>query len=113
MRRLTAWVGGIASAVLAYRFWRRRHAAEPGAEPETAADADARADELRTKLAESRAAAPATEAPPAEPAEPEAEQTPAEAAEPESPAESPEERRRRVHAEGRAAIGEMDSEQPS
>jgi hypothetical protein len=111
MRRLTAWVGGIASAVLAYRFWRRRRAADTGAEP--AADADARADELRTKLAESRTAEPAVEEPPVDPNEPAPEQAAAEAAGPESPAESPEERRRRVHAEGRAAIGEMDSERPS
>ena len=108
MRRLTAWVGGIASGVVAYRFWRRHHTVEAGGEPEAAADADDRADELRAKLAESRTAEPAVEEPPAEPAEPEP--PPAEAAEPESAAESPEDRRRRVHAEGRATIDEMESE---
>jgi hypothetical protein len=88
MRRLTAWVGGAVSGVVAYRIVkRRRHpaaATAPAAEP-----ADDRADELRAKLAESRAS---EEPSPAEPDE---------------SAESLEERRRRVHEEGRAAIDEM------
>jgi hypothetical protein len=108
MRRLTAWIGGIASGVVAYRFWRRHRAAEAGAEPEVAADSDERAEELRAKLAESRVAEPAADEPPASeppPAEP------PEAAEPLAPQDSPDERRRRVHEEGRAAIDEMQSEQ--
>jgi hypothetical protein len=95
MRRLTAWIGGAASGVAAYRFWRRRQTAEIGAEP------DDRAEELRAKLAESRAAEPVVEEPVPDPV---AEEEPA--AEP----DSPEDRRRRVHEEGRAALDEMKSE---
>ena len=57
---------------------------------------DARAEELREKLAESKTAEPA--------AEPVVEEPPV--AEP----ESPEERRQRVHEEGRAALDEMKSD---
>lgn len=101
MRRLTAWIGGVAGGIAAYRFFRRPPQAEPAASSEPA-DADARADELRAKLAESRTAEPVVE----EEASPEpvAEEEPA--AEP----ESPEERRRRVHEEGRAALDEMQSD---
>jgi len=91
MRRLTAWIAGVGSGVVAYRFWRRhgQPAAEPStAAPETAAQ-DERAEELREKLAESRAG---DEPSPAEPDE--------------SP-EAVEERRQRVHDEGRAALDEM------
>src|SRR5436309_10431785 len=92
MRRLTAWIAGVAGGVAAYRFWRRRPqgAAEP---PSSAAsetvEPDERAEELREKLAESRAG---DEPSPAEP---------------EEPAEAVEERRQRVHEEGRAALDEM------
>jgi hypothetical protein len=91
MRRLTAWIAGVGSGVVAYRFWRRhgQPAAEPStATPETAAQ-DERAEELREKLAESRAG---DEPSPAEPGE---------------PPEAVDERRQRVHEEGRAALGEM------
>jgi hypothetical protein len=94
MRRLTAWIGGVAAGVVAYRFWRRRPqaAAEPStAAPETAADE--RAEELREKLAESRA---------------EDDLSPAE---PDEPPEAVEERRQRVHEEGRAALDEMKSDE--
>ncbi len=94
MRRLTAWIVGVASGVAAYRFWRRRQTAEIDAGP------DDRAEELRAKLAESRAAEPVVDEPVAEPVAEES------AAEP----ESPEERRRRVHEEGRAALDEMKPE---
>lgn len=70
---------------MVYRFLRRRR----GEAPETVADPDGRADELRAKLAETRA-----EESPAEPSRP----------------ETVEERRRRVHEEGRAAIDEMGTE---
>jgi hypothetical protein len=110
MRRLIAWVGGIASGLVAYRFWRRHRADEAGAPAEAAADSDARAEELRAKLAESRAAEPVVEEPVAEEPAERAPEEPA-AEEPESPQpESPEERRRRVHDEGRAALDEMQSE---
>jgi len=90
MRRLTAWIAGVAGGVVAYRFWKGRPeaAAEPSAQP-SAEDADERADELRTKLAESRAS---DEPSPVEPGE---------------PPEEVEERRQRVHDEGRAALDEM------
>jgi hypothetical protein len=102
VRRLTAWIAGVASGVLAYRFWRRHSqaAAEPSPEPESTT-ADARAEELRAKLEESRTAEPVVEEPPPEPV---AEEEPA--AEP----ESPEDRRRRVHEEGRSALDDMKSE---
>lgn len=102
MRRLTAWIGGVASAVVAYRFWRRHQQAAPEPQPEAApAEPDGRADELRAKLAQSRGgeAEPAVEEP----------EPPAESAV-EDPPESPEERRQRVHDEGRAALDEMKSD---
>ena len=104
MRRLTAWIGGVASGVVAYRFWRRSQEAPVPAPPEPApAEPDERAEELRAKLAETRTAKPAVEA--ASPA-PVAEEEPAPQPEP----ESPEERRQRVHDEGRAALDEMKSD---
>ena len=114
MRRVTAWIAGVASGVVAYRFWRRHHAPDAAPEPEAPAEADDRAEELRAKLAETRDAAPepaaeaAVEEPAAaEPVEPHP-QVEAPAAEPEP--ESPDERRSRVHEEGRAALDEMKSE---
>ncbi|MFL5959068.1 MAG: hypothetical protein ACJ75G_02215 [Gaiellaceae bacterium] len=96
MRRLLGWIGGAVGGVATYRWLRR-----PRAEPEVVAEPDDRAEELRAKLAESHAAEPVAEERSAEPV---AEEEPA--AEPESPAE----RRRRVHEEGRAALDEMQSE---
>ena len=92
MRRLIKWIGGTAGGIAAYRFVRRQEASlQPS--PETApAEQDVRAEELRDKLAESRAVEPVIEEEPA--AEP----------------ESPEERRGRVHEEGRAALDDMRSE---
>jgi hypothetical protein len=92
MRRLTAWVGGAASGIAAYRLLRRRPRPEAAVEPEP----DERAEELRSKLAESRTAEPV--------AGPVAEEEPA------TEPESPEERRRRVHEEGRTALDDMKSE---
>jgi hypothetical protein len=97
MRRLTAWVGGIASGIAAYRLLRRRAQVAPEAAP---VEPDERAEELREKLAESRAAEPAVKEPAAEAV---GEEPTAEAEE----QESPDERRQRVHEEGRAAIDEM------
>jgi hypothetical protein len=108
MRRVTAWIGGVASGVVAYRFWRRHQTTEAAPEPEAPPEPDARAEELRAKLAETREAEPepaagaAVEEPPA--AEPPA-------AEPEPEPESPDERRSRVHDEGRAALDEMKPDQ--
>lgn len=96
MRKLLAWVVvtfGIAAFV---RWWRSRAAGEPDHEPGTVepagagAAADDPAAELRQKLAASRAGD-----------EPAADRGEA----------SVEERRAEVHAEGRAAIDEMQSAQ--
>jgi hypothetical protein len=94
VKRLTAWVGGAAGGFVAYRLLRRRRpqvAPEPSTDPGTT-QPDARADELRAKLDESRE--PVVEEPSVQ--------------EPEQ--ESPEDRRRRVHDEGRAALDDMKSE---
>ena len=92
MRRLIKWIGGTVGGIAAYRFVRRQEASlQTTPEPATP-EPDARAEELRAKLAESRVAEPATED------------------EPVSDPESPEDRRRRVHEEGRAALDEMRSE---
>ncbi len=85
MRRLFAWLAGAAGGVAAYRVLTRRRELPPA----PVLDADARAEELRARLAESKAAA-----------EPEPE--PAPAGEPD-----PEERRRRVHERGRSALDDM------
>jgi hypothetical protein len=104
MRRLTAWIGGAVGGIAAYRLLRRRLQPAPEPSPEPApADADARAEELRVKLAETRTAEPVVEQAPAEPA---AEATVEQPPEP----ESPDERRRQVHEEGRAAVDEMKSD---
>ncbi|HEU5242957.1 MAG TPA: hypothetical protein VFU33_01030 [Gaiellaceae bacterium] len=100
MRRLTAWVGGVIGGAVAYRWWRRRpqDAAEPPSEPPQE-QPDERAEELRVKLAESRESDEPPVAEPAEPSPPEPE-----------PPEAVDERRQRVHDEGRAALDEMKSE---
>jgi hypothetical protein len=98
MRRLTAWIGGVAGGVAAYRFFRRRPqvapepSAEPAPPPPEPAEPDERAEELRAKLAENRA----VDEPPL--------------VEPEEPPVAVDERRQRVHEEGRAALDEMKSE---
>ena len=102
MRRLVGWIGGTVGGITAYRLLRRR----PRAAPETGPpEPDARAAELREKLAESRSAEPTSEQVVEEPTtERTAEDEPA----PEP--ESPEDRRRRVHEEGRSALDEMRPE---
>jgi hypothetical protein len=109
VRRIFGWIGGAVGGITAYRWLRER----PEVAPEAAApEPDTRAEELRERLAESRAAeSVVVEGPPAEPVaekkpapEPLAEEEPAPAP------ESPEERRERVHEEGRAALDEMKSE---
>jgi hypothetical protein len=92
MRRLLGWIGGAVGGIAAYRWLRR----EPLPEPDVTPEPDARAEELRARLAETRATEPVPEQVVEEPA----------AAEP----ESPEERRQRVHQEGRAALDEMKPE---
>ncbi|MGH3055262.1 MAG: hypothetical protein ACRDL7_09835 [Gaiellaceae bacterium] len=106
MKRLLGWIGGVLGGIAAYRWLRRRPrvAAEPSPEPEVTT-ADARAAKLRAKLEESRGAEPVVEEPPPEPV---AEEEPT--AEPEAEPDSPEDRRRRVHEEGRSALDDMKSE---
>jgi hypothetical protein len=103
MGRLIKWIGGTVGGIAAYRFVRRQEASlQTSPEPATP-EPDARAAELRAKLAESRAPEPVTVEEPAVEPEPEPE--------PEHPAsESPEDRRRRIHEEGRATLDEMRSE---
>ena len=107
MRRLLGWIGGALGGIAAYRWLRGRPhvATEPPPEP-APAEPDDRAEELRTKLAQSKLAEPRAAEPVVEeePREPVAEDEPV--AEP----ESPEDRRRRVHEEGRAALDDMQSE---
>ena len=89
MRRLLDWIGGALSGILAYRLLTRPRTPEAAPVPE---EPDERAEELRAKLAETRAS---------EDTEPSERQ--------DESSDSLEERRRRVHEEGRAAIDEMHS----
>lgn len=89
MKRLADWIGGAVWGVVAYKLFKRWRGPAVATAP-VAGETDGRAEELRAKLAESRAS---EEPSPAEPEESE---------------ESVEERRRRVHEEGRAAIDRMN-----
>jgi hypothetical protein len=92
MKRLTNWLAGILTGVIAYRLWKRQQT--PAAATESVApEPDDRAEELRAKLAETRASDELASEPTEQPAA--------------QPGESLEERRRRVHEEGRSAIDEM------
>lgn len=86
MKRLTAWVTGVAGGLAAYRLFKRPSHTAVVAEPDPA-------EALRAKLAETKSVA---EPPPAseEPADPDA-------------------RRRAVHERGREAINEMKGDRPS
>jgi len=88
MRRLYAWLVGLAGGAAAYRAFKRR--------PQAAADPAA---ELKEKLAEARAAGDDREAF-------EAGETPVD----EVPDAGVDERRRSVHERGRAAIDEMKTD---
>jgi hypothetical protein len=85
MKRLTAWLTGVAGGMAAYRAFKRAPRPVPAAEPDPAVA-------LREKLAEAKAVEPE---PPAadEPADPDA-------------------RRRAVHERGRAAVDEMRRSDP-
>jgi hypothetical protein len=85
MKRLTAWLTGVAGGVAAARMFRRAPAPAPVVHAPDPADA------LRAKLAETKAVQP-------EP-QPAAVETPS--------AEDPDARRRAVHERGRAAVDEM------
>jgi hypothetical protein len=93
MRRLYAWLAGLAGGAAVYRAFRKSQSAPPVAEPHDPAA------ELRAKLAESRAAGDDRD-------EAEAGETRVdEAADPDVDA-----RRRSVHERGRAAIDEMQAD---
>jgi hypothetical protein len=94
MRRLPAWLAGAAGALAVARtLVRRRGRVAP--QPEV----DPRADELRARLAEARAAGDDRD-------EFEAGETPVDQA----VTLGPDERRRQVHEQGRAAVDEMQAE---
>ncbi len=96
MRRLHAWLAGAAGSLAAYRAIARRRAhARPASPPPP----DPRAEELRARLAEARAAGDDRD-------EFEAGETPVDEAVP----LDPDARRREVHEQGRAAIDEMQAE---
>lgn len=91
MRRLFAWIAGAAGGIAAYR-------AMKGAKPQPAAGPDARADELKARLAHARAA--------------DGDRVPSEAqVDPAKPAD-PQDRRAQVHEQARAALEEMRGDEP-
>jgi len=89
MKRLADWMGGAVWGIVTYRLWKRWRKPVP-AIASVAEETDDRAEELRAKLAETRAS-----------------EEPAPAEQSGESAEALEERRRRVHEEGRATIDEM------
>jgi hypothetical protein len=79
MKRLTAWLTGVAGGVAAARIFRR-----PPTPAQVVVHEPDPADALRAKLAETKATQPAA-----------------------PPADDPDARRRAVHERGRAAVDEM------
>ena len=100
MRRLYAWLAGLAGGVAAYRTFRR--APTPAEVPDVAA-ADERAAELKARLAAARAAGDDHDTF-------EAGETTVDAAVDPAPDPGVDERRRTVHDRARAAIDEMQKE---
>ena len=100
MRRLIGWTAGVVGIAARARTLARRQRQAPA--PVVDRPVDDRAEALRRKLDETRAAKPAAEASPAAD-EPEPEREP----EAEEPRESLEERRARVHARAQEAIDAM------
>ena len=92
MRRLLAWVAGLAGGAAAYRAWRRGPQPAPSTQPDPA-------EALRAKLAEAKAAGQDRD-------EFEAGEQPVDRA------ADPDERRRAVHERGRAAADEMRGDEP-
>ena len=93
MKRLFAWVAGVAGGLAAYRAVR-------GKRPQLDAGADARADELRARLQQARETVDDRDAF-------ESGEVAVDEAEPLDPAA----RRAQVHEQGRAALDEMRSDQ--
>lgn len=101
MRRPLAWLSGLAGVwALARLLTGRRSGKRP--EP-SAREVDPRAEALRRRLAEARAVVDEQEAYASG-------EVPVDEAE--APASDPDERRRRVHAEGRAAADRMRGDAP-
>lgn len=99
MRRLLTWLSGVAGGVALYRLFSQRPHAPVLLPPAPEPGPDPRADELRAKLAESRALVDERE-------EFEGAETTVDT-QVDPPRESPDERRRRVHEHGHAAASRM------
>jgi len=101
MRRLFAWLAGAAGGAAAVEALRRRGARPVPVAPTESPGPDPRAEELRAKLAQ----APVETTVPDPQPEPEPDSEPE--AEAELPSEDPQERRKRVHEQGRSALDEI------
>ena len=95
MRRLYTWLAGVAGGAAVYRMFRSR--------PAGVVEPDARADELRAKLAEAREAGDDRESF-------EAGETPVDQADVAPGTGDLDTRRRSVHEQARAAIDEMQGD---
>ena len=101
MRRRFAWlVGAVVAAVVALRALGRRHRSDVDDAEDASVATDERAEELRRRLDEARGMAEERDAF-------EEGEVPIDQAE-----QDPDERRRSVHAEGRAAVDEMQQHEP-
>jgi hypothetical protein len=99
MRRLYTWLAGVVGGAAVYRAFRRHSGPLHGPIQDRVEEPDARADELRVKLAQAREAGDDRESF-------EAGETPVDQVDV-TPAEDLETRRRSVHEKARAAIDEM------
>jgi hypothetical protein len=99
VRRLYTWLAGVVGGAAVYRAFRRRSGQLHGPPHGRVEEPDARADELRAKLAQAREAGEDRESF-------EAGETPVDQVDV-TPADDIETRRRSVHDKGRAAIDEM------
>jgi hypothetical protein len=102
MRRLYTWLAGVVGGAAAYRAFRRHSGPVHGPIRDRAQEPDARADELRAKLAQARDAGDDRESF-------EAGEVPVDQVDV-PPAEDLETRRRSVHDKARAAIDEMQGD---